>query len=65
MKGDGTSEEEENEEGSDASDDEDTTNIDEDWSTLVPLCVGCSSVFLWAMPWIFLHFIVLLVVFGL
>lgn len=34
LKGDGIGEEDANEEGADASDDEETTSIDEDWSTL-------------------------------
>ena len=40
LKGDGTNEEEENEDGSDASNDEDATSSDEDLSSLVHLCVG-------------------------
>ncbi|XP_050909012.1 uncharacterized protein LOC127122768 [Lathyrus oleraceus] len=50
LKDDGTSEEEENEEGFDASDDGDTTNSDEDRSIMVLLCVGCSSVFFGLCP---------------
>ncbi|XP_050908498.1 uncharacterized protein LOC127122157 [Lathyrus oleraceus] len=52
LKGDGTCEEDANEEGINASDDEETTSSDEDWSTLalVLLCVNCTYVFFWDMP---------------